>query len=161
MPVWMMAAVPKQAWAVLSAEVVTSLAEPDCCWWKGGSASHSLVVTVFSSPERIKRIVTCPWNLGVLWREEILPKCVGGQKLSTHFCIEEVFQKQLEKGKVWELDWEQSFFLSVCKWQRGDVACPGNSTKLVFLFLWKWIVFCPVERSAFVYKMLIYVLTHY
>lgn len=54
----------------------------------------------FSSPDHVKRVVTCPWNLGVLWSEEGLSKCAGGQKLFTHFCVEEVSQKQLEKGKV-------------------------------------------------------------
>lgn len=54
----------------------------------------------FSSPEHVKEVVTSPWNLGVLWSEESLPKCAGRQKLVTHFCTKEVSQKQLEKEKV-------------------------------------------------------------
>lgn len=43
----------------------------------------------FSSPEHMKRVVTCPWNPEVLWSEEGLSQ----QKLFTHFCTEEVSQK--------------------------------------------------------------------
>lgn len=54
----------------------------------------------FCSPEHVKRVFTCSCNPGVLWSEESLPKCAGGQKLFAHFCTKEVSQKQLEKGKV-------------------------------------------------------------